>query len=228
MIEVVFLDMDAVLVNFYRGCLELLGHDPNMDLSDKTPEELYDLGWMVDGTQEEFWEVIDDHKEKFWANLKPMPWKDKLYDGCKALVDQVCLLSTPAHRAKGSSTGKHQWIAEHLGGTKEYIFTPRKFWCAANNRVLVDDKVSHVKKWAKYGGVGILFKAPWNDGGLEADQVLSVVGQLDAMRYMNVLGQNEDNLKISGLIRSPEFEVTIEDGSGYKRIKQVIPRIEEE
>ena len=40
MIDAIFVDMDGVTVDFYRGALELYGFDPNMDLSDKSYDEL--------------------------------------------------------------------------------------------------------------------------------------------------------------------------------------------
>ncbi len=187
------LDMDGVLVDFVKGMVEAHGlPDPYADES--FIDFYFDKAWGLSATK--FWNVAN---RDFWSNLDWMP------DGVRILEivelyhghDNVCLLSSPCSQ-DGCVDGKLDWIKRHVPQYKRrFLFGPRKEFCAAPGRVLIDDNEDNVDAFVKCGGVGILVPRPWNrNRGLHA--VKYVGDRLDQLRLERLAEEQwVENLRAS-------------------------------
>ena len=152
------MDMDGVLVDFVKGMMGAHGlPDP---YADGTFTSFYfDKAWGV--KPEKFWGVAN---RPFWANLDWTPdGRDILAElESRVASDDVCLLSSPCSQ-DGCVDGKLDWIKQHVPQfRRRFLFGPRKEFCAAPNRILIDDSEDNADAFAEAGGKCILVPRPWN------------------------------------------------------------------
>lgn len=175
MIKHIFLDIDGVLANFYKGVAELF-EIPEAMLLRVHPIGDYNIekalckvtSLTMKEAKAEMWRRITLAGPQFWVRLKTYSWGMRLYNLCGFLVDTpVTLVTQPAICAE-SSYGKVQWIQEHFGlNFRDYLITPgNKYLLANEESVLIDDSDSNIDKFTNAGGFGILFPPPWNRQGV--------------------------------------------------------------
>jgi hypothetical protein len=163
MSKVIFLDVDGVLADFFGSAAVACG---------RAREEGHQAGrwngfedWGLDEVQ--FWSKIDAQGEKFWSDMRILPWAMEVYNICLRTADQVVLLTSPP-RAAWAWSGRVQWIQKHFGGPafREFSLTPSglKHLLAGPDRLLVDDNNSNVSQFIAAGGAALCFPQPWNSG----------------------------------------------------------------
>jgi FMN phosphatase YigB (HAD superfamily) len=133
----IFCDMDGVLVDFDKGYFDLTGIDI-------TGQHLND---------ENFWDPINKAGYNFWVNLE---WKNdgkRLWDYIKKYNPE--LLSAPS-RQNDSRVGKHDWVDKELPGVHLILRSAKhKKEFAAQNHILIDDRIDNIQGWRDSGGIGI-------------------------------------------------------------------------
>lgn len=147
--------MDNVLVNFVGGYCEAFGIDYD-ELMCRWPDGQWSMSEVLGISREAFGDQIDSKGAEFWANLKPYPHADKLWDLCK-FFGEVSICSKPI--SPQCVCGKLQWLNKwrKVKNFEEYIFTPNKYMCSRLDRILIDDREDVVDEFCRHGGLGIVF-----------------------------------------------------------------------
>jgi hypothetical protein len=147
---VLYLDMDGVIDDWYTPACKLCG----VDLKDKDIREKLKNGsdlsdFVGDDT---VWDNIDAEGEKFWENLKLLPWAIKLYKALKATGHHIAFLSSPGKKNPIPCTPKHKYVMEHFDEDVDIVLAYNKWHCAGPNKILIDDSVKKTKAFAEEGG----------------------------------------------------------------------------
>ena len=155
----ILLDMDGVLSDFISGaCSVHSKSDPyegGCNLGD------YDIAALLEMTPGDFWLPMG---KDFWASLPPFPEAFELVAFLESLFGQenICILSSPNLNPE-SMQGKLEWIERHFPKyRRQYLFGPRKQFCAGLGHILIDDHDVNVQVFNDAGGVGVLYPRPWN------------------------------------------------------------------
>ncbi len=147
---IIFCDLDGVLVDLNKGCLNYFGHPwisyrPNLsgdlDLKRKNLE-------------------IHIKNPEFWANQPPMSDYDVLWQYIK--VHDPHILTAYAFAAEGGiHEGKHRWNELWLKVPKErfHVVERKNKQQFAKGNVLIDDYDKNIKEWTEAGGTGIFHKS---------------------------------------------------------------------
>lgn len=157
----IFVDLDGVLVRFVQGASPLFGTTEE-ELMPKWQLGCWEMCEPLGITRSQWYKVIDNAGEDFWANLPEYQWRDDLYDFCEKLAPTY-ILSAPTHEPaclSGKLRWLHKWKGEHF---QNYVFTAMKERTARWDRILIDDKPSNVIKFREHGGKAILFPTHAND-----------------------------------------------------------------
>ena len=157
---VIYSDMDGVLVDFDKGYKKLTGvSTQHADSQGKN----------------KFWDLYRNSLKKknipeklYWANLKPMPDKEKIWNFISPFNPYV--LTAPSvnfdipfeERYKleknQSMQGKTEWADRYLSNMRKLYFRSagRKSDFAGPNKILIDDRKDTIDAWNAAGGIGIL------------------------------------------------------------------------
>ena len=146
-IDMVYLDMDGVIANFY-----------------KRYQELYRLAPREAEKKAEFNKYFDDFiATKQFETLELMPGAEEgLLFLRKHLTVPTQILSSTANEARYDEISKQKliWLNTH-----NITFTPNfvpgkkhKYKFATPNSIIIDDTESVIDDWNKAGGIGILHK----------------------------------------------------------------------
>jgi len=166
----IYLDMDGVLADFDTGVCKLFGKSKINWTGKKSVDEALGIG------KTKMWRRIDEEGFKFWANLKPLPWANKLWSNLSRL-DEVVICTTPSLNPV-SASGKMKWQQNFLGrrNFRDFVITPHKHLLAKGpNTILIDDREKNIDAFSEAGGVGILFPRPWNKQREQSEQALEYV-----------------------------------------------------
>jgi 5'(3')-deoxyribonucleotidase len=160
--QVIFLDLDGVLVDFIGAALRLHSREDFFE----TPSNrgLWDIEELVAGSKRKFWAPLDG--PKFWSSLEKLPESDQIVHWCAEKVgeENVAILTTPSS-SPYCIPGKQQWLRKYYPQfSSRTIFTGAKEFLAAPGKFLVDDRDLNVEKFNKAGGTGILVPRLWNAG----------------------------------------------------------------
>ena len=148
----ILLDVDGVLANFAGAVQKLFKKDEPI-----TRWNMFeDWGMTVD----EFWGTIDADGEKFWADMEPYPWIDRMLDLVHA-SDEFVLWSSPS-RSPHCYSGKRKWVDKYVGKSTHLVLSSKKWLGARSDRMLIDDSVGNTNSFSAYGGYTFLFPQPWN------------------------------------------------------------------
>jgi len=157
MIRKLFLDMDGVITDFDTAACRRLNLDKSKLPEKQTWTSILDL-W--DGTEEEFWESLD---ERFWLfDVGFTPEAQEILE----LVEPYKPVLLTAPPKTGGATGKMLWIRNNL---RDYWCDDRWFigtgteYLADQWHVLIDDAPHNINAWERNGGYGILVPRPWNN-----------------------------------------------------------------
>lgn len=174
----VFLDMDGVLTNFFKGvCLKF--------------EKEYDYHSLREYNFWNPWNITREQVDavcnsNFWANLEPMHDAFEIFDAVsnKFPDKDIYFLTAPMPNI-GSWSGKVQWIRWHFNTfEKRLIITqaPKSLF-AKSDTLLIDDNDENVAEFVAAGGQAILVPRPWNELHGWADISLQIVKQsLDELK----------------------------------------------
>lgn len=147
-----FLDMDGVLVNFEKGCQDLMGPDFAYRRLPAAQFETYrtELFNRIEATP------------YFWESLEPLPDALDLYEGVLALgLTPQILTAVPRHlqlnepRALDVAAQKKRWIQKYLGTGQAQRFTAtlghlkQAHQRAGCHNLLIDDLASNIRRWGK-------------------------------------------------------------------------------
>lgn len=155
--KMALLDMDGVVVDFVRGCLQFYGS--NVSYGDIQ----WNLEKIVAPTLEPsvFW---DNLGYDFWVNLPFTPKGKFLTEYVMQMFgpQNVCICTSPC-RTPGSIEGKIEWLRRNIPELqRRFMVTPVKEFAAASNRFLLDDNDDNCRKFEEAGGNTILIPQPWN------------------------------------------------------------------
>lgn len=169
----IVVDMDGVLVDFCKAAY-MIHAKPYDGFEPKHFDFFEDWGLTAD----EFWAPIDKAGPGWWAELPVFPWAGELIHHIKRQGNFV--IATACSRHAYSSHGKVVAIQRLFGNSfRDYFITPRKWFLAGPNRVLIDDYEENVDKFVKHGGNAILFPQSWNLNRDIVDPVAHTVKQLE-------------------------------------------------
>jgi len=164
----VFLDVDGVIADFFRGALAEHGM---IDMAARWPVGEREMPNVLGMTEDQFWHTIGKNKY-FWEDLAPYHWLDELVSEAKA-IGEVRLLTTPC-RSPECYSGKYTWTRRFVPGL-EVIMCHSKQLLARPGRILVDDYEKNVDGWRANGGLAVLFPAIWNRAHAAADDPMAAV-----------------------------------------------------
>ena len=134
--NICFLDMDGVIVNFPF-----------------TPSYLKSMGTgCPPGELAKDWGTIE-----FWVGLPKFSWSDELVKVCRQQFTHVHFLTSTAAGA-ASLTGKRRWLDHHYPElASRTVFTQEKYLLGAPGRVLIDDDPWNCRTFEGAGGQAIHF-----------------------------------------------------------------------
>ena len=147
----IYLDMDGVLADFFKGFANHFGKDhwKQIQNKEKSIQELQ-------GTD-------------FFNTLEPFPSTMELVNFVQTLVgdDNWGICSSPLRGDRDNSAyWKRVWLTRHfiMPNVENLIFTGQKENFAMDKidgtaNVLIDDKPDNVGRWSAKGGIGIRYQA---------------------------------------------------------------------
>lgn len=153
--------MDGVLADFASQAIKAHGwsgkHD---DIYKFNMEEIFGI------TISEFWSKCWGYD--FWYDIKPYPWAEELIRECRKLGDLI--ISTSPSADKDCIPAKQQWLYDHFGiKVTDCMFGSKKYLMANPKTTLIDDYPLNIEKFANNNGNTLLFRQPWNLGGISYD-----------------------------------------------------------
>jgi len=167
-IKRIVLDMDDVLNHFSIDVLKFFGVTSMtynkwpiecswnlrcvLSTLTKTPE--YEI--------KEFWDRVPRH---VWSNLTPSPELDEILEwGVSKVGRDNILIGTSPTKCPECMAGKYDWMRDNLPDwmQRQYAITPRKWWFAREDTLLIDDMEHNCTAMREDGGHAITFPRPWN------------------------------------------------------------------
>lgn len=155
-IEIIYLDMDGVIADFFSGLGRLMGLPlpPGM-----TSEGYTNPKWLgMHHTEVE--PYIEKVGHSFWENLEAFGHTSELVE----LISYYPRWEILTHPMKAEScrTGKRAWLDRYFGPEIIAHMRGDKHALAHANAVLIDDMPSNIEKFRSAGGQGILFPTYYN------------------------------------------------------------------
>ena len=164
MIERLLLDLDGVLVKLSAGICRHYNKPWPYTENRQYPWKIAPEIGMTDP------EVWDSLSYEFWRDLEPFPHMKEFVGLLEERfgAENICLLTAPIE-GRHCMDGKRAWIRKHLPAySQRFLIGTGKFFCAAPNHALIDDREKNVKLFKKAGGQALLVPAPWNHRFSEA------------------------------------------------------------
>ena len=169
----IFLDMDGVICNIGQAVASIYGIELTPESEKEYGNTLYKL--LALDSKQELWNVINAIPD-FWEDIPPYSWCEELVDALQSIDEVQILTSSPSTDAltkSNASTGKARWVGKHLLDKNLRInIVHDKYLLAAPGRILIDDRENHCDLFREHGGRSILFKQPWNNGWLDASEII--------------------------------------------------------
>lgn len=163
--QILYLDMDGVLVDFIGGLCRLFGTTE----SDLAARHEKPLPWSLEKLFGRPFAEIDAKADiGFWYNLEPYPWADEVVETvCRLFHDRVFLCTSGGNPGTSyfnrAAIGKALWVHRHYPHLADsLIFAFQKWPLAGPDKILVDDCESHVERFQANDGEAILFPQWWN------------------------------------------------------------------
>ncbi len=168
MLNVIYLDMDGVIVDLVRHTYRIAGiAEAEIDAAfhdttewDSLPRVLSEF-LQTEWTESDLYELWATGGQKFWATV---PWTTHgkaLYNLCSQHAP-VVLMTTPTIRPS-SAAGKMDWIQRNMPqhAQRHYALAPPKHMMAHPGAILIDDGEHNIDKFAAKGET-FLWPGPWN------------------------------------------------------------------
>lgn len=174
MFQVLYLDCDGCLSDFYSSALKALGKDK--EVIERT---LLPGTWSMEPacgvTEDEFWDIINN-TPNFWESLDVLPNARGLVKVCEKYFGEEILLLTSPSKNPQSYAGKAVWVQKHFPKyARRLMVGPKKHMLAHSNAVLVDDYEVNCSKFEERGGKTVLVPNRGNKLHDKMDRVLEVV-----------------------------------------------------
>lgn len=173
----ILLDLDGVIVDFLAGAMEMM----NVAYDKKyKPSEYVDLHGkfgindLYGVSEKEFWEVLS-YDDRFWENLRPTPYGEKLFYWLKGIAP-VTICTAPNLDPECASQ-KLRWLKKHLKVDIRDVVMCTKKYLLAGNGILIDDNSKNCDEFTKAGGEAILVPSEWNTKGVNFKMVVGVIQQ---------------------------------------------------
>ena len=146
--EVIFLDMDGVVVDLARAFLRVFGKEHLLDMPEYQTEMNEHMGEALGIPPHEFWTAINAGGADVYAEAPEYPWSLELYTAMQELSDRVVFLSSPSEDPP-SLAGKVMWLEEFTGKKpfRDYVLTNQKGLLSAPGRVLIDDRPQNIAEF---------------------------------------------------------------------------------
>lgn len=152
------LDMDGPCTRFIHAALKVLGKE---NLIDNYPVGASHLEQVTGIPYEIMFQIIDAHGSEFWRNLEETPSFWELYNGLKEMGEVV--FCTSPSLDPNSLKGKVEWMQDRFGRHfRNYIITNKKYFCADENTVLIDDTLEMCLNFKKAGGLVVQYPTRLN------------------------------------------------------------------
>ncbi len=172
-IDLIFIDMDGVIADYYRVILQ---QTKSTITYDEWPNGSQDF---VTHFGMEYGDVMKKVDSKFWASIPVTPWMNSLMDALdtfeKTEMAEKHILTSPPfiHHHEGITPsdvsecvkGKLEWIVENAPMFYDcglVSFSWRKYIAASSNSLLIDDSESNVENFIHRGGHAILVPGKHN------------------------------------------------------------------
>ena len=113
-------------------------------------------------TAREFWEAIP---RCLWAETPlSKEYFFILSSAAKLVGTENIFIATSPTKDPDCLAGKLEWIHDNMPSYlhRQYIITPRKWLCANEYTLLIDDSDENVKQFKQAGGQAVLVPRPWN------------------------------------------------------------------
>lgn len=167
--EKLFFDMDGVFADFIDGVERLHAREEGSLKRSQT----YDLHEALGVSYGLFSHSLRhaSSTEKFWLNLRPLPWAMELAAEFfpRGLQHNSYILTSPWPADYPCYAQKVEWCMLHLGiGSDRVIPFPHKHLLSAPGRTLIDDHPRHVTEWRKAGGTAVQVPCQHNGDWLPA------------------------------------------------------------
>lgn len=144
-----YVDLDGVLVDFYRGAEKVLGHPFHHFNKDEMSKKDRDT-------------ILGTH-ETFWKDLPPMPNWWNLWKILRK-YDPHILTAVPHWDDRYVYKGKRHWVKQYLHVIPKrvhIVFRHEKHDYAksgSTQNLLIDDSPKNIDEFVTAGGLGILHK----------------------------------------------------------------------
>lgn len=165
----ILLDMDEVLVDFVAGACAVHGTTKEALHKVQVPghwdirHPLAVTKHVLEVSQEEFWQPINDNGERFWTELALLPWAYCVIDLLNKYTDDWYVVSSPS-RSVFSHSGKVKYLKGLFGHDYDrFVLTPHEHLFANANTILIDDNGKNVGNFRRHGGKALLFASMGND-----------------------------------------------------------------
>lgn len=165
MTEMLYLDMDGVLVDFIGGVCREFGMTEEELIARHSKPVPWDLEQLFGRS---FAEIDARLDEGFWYRLEKYPWADELVNLVTDSFPNRVVLCTSAGKPgtnffHHATMGKALWVRKHFPQFADSLMIVYdKSPLAAYDRILVDDSEDNLRRFVANGGSGILFPQWWN------------------------------------------------------------------
>lgn len=152
----ILLDMDGVLADFFKQACKYHGKP-------YIPSEIkkYNISEIWEMSDDEFWEPLQGFD--FWSGIEPYDYTEALLQDLRKIAP-ITICTAPS-RDHYCISGKLSWLEKHLKiKTSDVIFANKKWLLANGSNCLIDDSQEKIDDFCRYGGNGIIFPQPWNNG----------------------------------------------------------------
>lgn len=143
----IYVDMDGVLVDFFKAWATIMGVKSFRDIKD------------IDQGLEKIKQTPD-----FWINLEKTPNADNLLRLINDVKGSYSILSSPMPGDSRVESSKREWVKKNLTAfaPKQVIITYDKAKYAkqadGTPNILIDDYGTNIDKWESAGGIGFKHK----------------------------------------------------------------------
>lgn len=169
----IFIDIDGVCAFWEKAVAQTFKIDiDDPEIRKSIKDDHYKIEELCGGTAK-MWEGIDKEGIEWWENIELLPWAKRLYKKCKSMSDNVAFLTSPSDNYL-CAAGKVKWIKKHFK-TQNFIITPKKYFCASKDSLLIDDTKKKIKSFKEHGGHAVLWPDPLAilDGDIDIEDVFT-------------------------------------------------------
>lgn len=154
MIRFLYFDMDGLLANFNKKCVEIMGH--NFD------EERASECWRKINKVDDFWISLEpyDGLSAFFSTIIPILDANNIRYG---ILSGTCNSNTAGcerDKMLWLKTHANTWFAPHQ---IHLCKSKNKKWYATPESVLIDDRGTNIDDWKNHGGIAV-----WHDSDNES------------------------------------------------------------